>query len=170
MKLIYAADIHGALEKTKILLHETVADAYIISGDLIDIPFYSMETAIRYHEIQSYIHGLRGRMGKTDMIIEDFVDELLEIPDIPEEMQRQGTTYQEYTIRARRVMQQKYKVLENIISLKPNSRVFCLPGNYDMDLRYTSLHEHDLHLHWHQLNGLRIAGYGGAAVWTGGIP
>ena len=170
MKLIYAADIHGSLEKVKILLHETVADAYILSGDLIDIPFYSMETAIRYHEIQTYFHGLRGRMGKTDMIIEDFVDELLEVPDIPEEMQRQGTTYQEYTIRARRVMQQKYKVLENIISLKPNSRVFCLPGNYDMDLRYTSLHEHDLHLHWYQLNGLRIAGYGGADVWTGGIP
>ncbi|MDD4997080.1 MAG: metallophosphoesterase, partial [Syntrophales bacterium] len=61
-------------------------------------------------------------------------------------------------------------VLENIISLKPNSRVFCLPGNYDMDLRYTSLHEHDLHLHWYQLHGLRIAGYGGADVWTGGIP
>ena len=170
MKLIYAADIHGSLEKVKILLHETVADAYILSGDLIDIPFYSMETAIRYHEIQTYFHGLRGRMGKTDMIIEDFVDELLEVPDIPEKMQRQGTTYQEYTIRARRVMQQKYKVLENIISLKPNSRVFCLPGNYDMDLRYTSLHEHDLHLHWYQLNGLRIAGYGGADVWTGGIP
>ena len=170
MKLIYAADIHGSLEKVKILLHETVADAYVISGDLIDIPFYSMETAIRYHEIQTYFHGLRGRMGKTDMIIEDFVDELLEVPDIPEEMQRQGTTYQEYTIRARRVMQQKYKVLENVISLKPNSRVFCLPGNYDMDLRYTSLHEHDLHLHWYQLNGLRIAGYGGADVWTGGIP
>ena len=170
MKLIYAADIHGSLEKVKILLHETVSDAYILSGDLIDIPFYSMETAIRYHEIQTYFHGLRGRMGKTDMIIEDFVDELLEVPDIPEEMQRQGTTYQEYTIRARRVMQQKYKVLENVISLKPNSRVFCLPGNYDMDLRYTSLHEHDLHLHWYQLNGLRIAGYGGADVWTGGIP
>ena len=170
MKLIYAADIHGSLEKVKILLHETVADAYVISGDLIDIPFYSMETAIRYHEIQTYFHGLRGRMGKTDMIIEDFVDELLEVPDIPEKMQRQGTTYQEYTIRARRVMQQKYKVLENIISLKPNSRVFCLPGNYDMDLRYTSLHEHDLHLRWYQLNGLRIAGYGGADVWTGGIP
>jgi Icc-related predicted phosphoesterase len=170
MKLIYAADIHGAIEKVKILLYETVADAYIVSGDLIDIPFYSMETAIRYHDIQTFFNGLRGQMGKTDMIIEDFVDELLEVPDIPEEMQRKGTTYQEYTIRARRVMQQKYKVLENIISLKPNSRVFCLPGNYDMDLRYTSLHEQDLHLHWYQLGELRIAGYGGADVWTGGIP
>jgi Icc-related predicted phosphoesterase len=170
MKLIYAADIHGAFEKVKTLLYETVADAYIISGDLIDIPFYSMETAIRYHDIQTYFHGLRGRMGKPDMVIEDFVDDLLDVPDIPEEMQRQGTTYQEYTIRARRVMQQKYKVLENIISLKPNSRVLCLPGNYDMDLRYTSLHEQDLHLHWYQFEELRIAGYGGADVWTGGIP
>ena len=170
MKLIYAADIHGAFEKVKTLLFETVADAYVISGDLIDIPFYNMGMAIRYHELQTYFHGLRGRMGKADMGIEDFVDELLEGPDIPEATQRQGTTYQQYTIRARRVMQQKYKVLENIVSLKQNSRVFCLPGNYDMDLKYTSLHEQDLHLHWYQLDQLRIAGYGGADVWTAGIP
>jgi Icc-related predicted phosphoesterase len=170
MKLIYAADIHGAFERVKTLLFETVADAYIISGDLIDIPFYNMGTAIRYHELQTYFHGLRGRMGKSDMGIEDFVDELLEGPEVPETTQRQGTTYQQYTIRARRVMQQKYKVLENIISLKQNSRVFCLPGNYDMDLKYTSLHEQDLHLHWYQLDQLRIAGYGGADVWTAGIP
>ena len=109
-------------------------------------------------------------MGKADMGIEDFVDELLEGPDVPEATQRQGTTYQQYTIRARRVMQQKYKVLENIVSLKQNSRVFCLPGNYDMDLKYTSLHEQDLHLHWYQLDQLKIAGYGGADVWTAGIP
>jgi len=170
MKLIYAADIHGAFERVKTLLFETVADAYIISGDLIDIPFYNMGTAIRYHELQTYFHGLRGRMGKSGMGIEDFVDELLEALEVPETTQRQGTTYQQYTIRARRVMQQKYKVLENIISLKQNSRVFCLPGNYDMDLKYTSLHEQDLHLHWYQLDQLRIAGYGGADVWTAGIP
>ena len=107
MKLIYAADIHGAFEKIKVLLYETVADTYIISGDLIDIPFYHMGMAIRYHELQTYFHGLRGRMGKTGTCIEDFVDELLERPDIPEEVQRQGTIYQQYTIRARRVMQQK---------------------------------------------------------------
>jgi len=170
MKLIYAADIHGAFEKVKTLLYETVADTYIISGDLIDIPFYHMGMAIRYHELQTFFHGLRGRMGETGTCIEDFVDELLERPDIPEEVQRQGTMYQQYTIRARRVMQQKYKVLENIFSLKQNPRVFCLPGNYDMDLKYTSLHERDLHLHWRQLDRLRIAGYGGADVWTSGIP
>ena len=78
MKLIYAADIHGGFEKVKALLYETVSDVYVIAGDLIDIPFYSMETAIRYHEIQTYFQGLRARMGKTDMVIEDFVDELLD--------------------------------------------------------------------------------------------
>ena len=60
MKLIYAADIHGAFEKVKTLLYETIADVYIIAGDLIDIPFYNMEMAIRYHELQTYFHGLRG--------------------------------------------------------------------------------------------------------------
>jgi hypothetical protein len=39
-----------------------------------------------------------------------------------------------------------------------------------MDLKYTSLHERDLHLHCRQLDGLQIAGYGGADVWTSGIP
>jgi Icc-related predicted phosphoesterase len=170
MRLIYVADIHGAFEKIKTLLGETVADVYVISGDLIDIPFYHMGMAIRYHELQTYFHGLRGRMGKTDTGIEDFVDELLDLPETPEEIQRRGSTYQQDTIRARRVMQQKYKVLESIISFKQNTRVFCLPGNYDMDLKYTSLHEQDLHLHWYQLDQLRIAGYGGADVWTAGIP
>jgi Icc-related predicted phosphoesterase len=170
MKLIYAADIHGAFDKVKTLLYETVADAYIVSGDLIDIPFYNMGTAIRYHELQTYFHGLRGRMGKTGMVIEDFVDALLEGPGAPEEIRRKGSAYQHFTIRARRVMQQKYKVLENMFSLKQNSRVFCLPGNYDMNLKYTSLQGRDLHLHSYKLDRLRIAGYGGADVWTAGIP
>ena len=42
MKLIYATDIHGDFEKVRNLLFETVADVYIIAGDLIDIPFYNM--------------------------------------------------------------------------------------------------------------------------------
>jgi len=170
MKLIFVTDIHGDFEKLKGLLAETLADVYIIAGDLIDIPFYNMETSIRYHELQSYFHGLRLRMDKAGMQIEDFVDELLDQPDVAEDIQDKGTRYQQYTIRARRVMQQKYKVLQNIISTRQNSRMFCLPGNYDMDLKYTSLHEHDLHLHWHQVNGVRICGYGGADVWTPGIP
>jgi Icc-related predicted phosphoesterase len=170
MKIIYAADIHGAFERVKILLSETVADVYIIAGDLIDIPFYNMNTAINYHELQSYFHGLRTRMNKESMNIEDFVDELLDMPNMPAEIEENGTRYQQYTIRARRVLQQKYKVLENILSMKIKAQIFALPGNYDMDLKYTSLHERDLHLHRHDMHGLRVAGYGGANIWTPGIP
>ena len=154
----------------KLLLSETVADLYIIAGDLIDIPFYNMNTAINYHELQSYFHGLRVRMHKEYMNIEDFVDELLDQPNFDEDIEEKGTKYQQYTIRARRVLQQKYKVLENILATKQNAQVFSLPGNYDMDLKYTSLHERDLHLHWHEDHGLKIAGYGGADIWTPGIP
>jgi Icc-related predicted phosphoesterase len=170
MRIIYVADIHGAFDRVKTLLSETVADVYIIAGDLIDIPFYNMSTAINYHELQSYFHGLRVRMQKESMVIEDFVDELLDTPNISEEIEEKGTKYQQYTIRARRVLQQKYKVLENILAMKQKSQIFALPGNYDMDLKYTSLHERDLHLHWHDMQGLKVAGYGGANIWTPGIP
>jgi uncharacterized protein len=170
MKIIYATDIHGDFEKVKNLLGETVADVYIIAGDLIDIPFYNMGTSIRYHEIQSYFHGLRRRMGAEHMLIEDFVDDLLEDPNVTEEVEEKGTRFQQLTIRARRVMQQKYKVLKNIFFSKSTAKIFCLPGNYDMDLKYTSLHDTDLHLHWYHLDSLKICGYGGADVWTSGIP
>ena len=170
MRIIYVADIHGAFDRVKTLLSETVADVYIIAGDLIDIPFYNMSTAINYHELQSYFHGLRVRMQKESMVIEDFVDELINTPKNSEDIEEKGTKYQRYTIRARRVLQQKYKVLENILSMKQKSQIFALPGNYDMDLKYTSLHERDLHLHWHDMRDLRVAGYGGANIWTPGIP
>jgi Icc-related predicted phosphoesterase len=84
MKIIYVTDIHGAFERVQTLLSETLADVYIIAGDLIDIPFYNMSTAINYHELQSYFHGLRVRMQKENMVIEDFVDELLDTPNISE--------------------------------------------------------------------------------------
>ena len=44
MKLIYLTDIHGSFSRVYNLLNETIADAYIISGDLIDMPFYSIDS------------------------------------------------------------------------------------------------------------------------------
>jgi uncharacterized protein len=170
MKLIFLTDIHGSFNQTAALLYETVADVYIIGGDLIDIPFYSINTAIQYHDIQTFLHSLRKKSGKESMVLEDFVDELLDMPNVQEDIIEKGSEYQQLTIRSRRVMQQKYKVLENMMSFKSSASVFALPGNYDMDLKYTSLHERDLHLHWHNIGGLKIAGYGGADVWTAGIP
>ncbi len=170
MRIIYLTDIHGAFERVRDLLYETIADVYVIAGDLLDIPFYNMDTAVRYWELQNYFKGLRRQLEKEHVVMEDFVHDLAGMGDITEEMEDKAEKYLHYTIRARRVMQQKYKVLENMILTKPNSRIYCLPGNYDMDLRYTALHERDLHLHWYQIDDLKIAGYGGADIFTAGIP
>jgi Icc-related predicted phosphoesterase len=170
MRIIYIADIHGAFDRVGQLLEATDADAYIIGGDLIDLPFYTMNTAMHYHDLQTYFHGLRRGMDKADDLLEDFVDNLLLTPDLSEDLQEKGARFQQYTIRARRVMQQKYKVLENILSLKTEAPCFCLPGNYDMDLKYTSLHHRDLHLLRRCVGDLNIGGYGGAGGWTQGIP
>jgi len=170
MKIIYLTDLHGAFTQVSNLLFETVADVYIISGDLIDIPFYNIDTAIRYYDLQTHFTDLRKKTGSQNMILEDFVERHIKSPDASEEDKVTGKDYLHYTIRARRVMQQKYKVLENIISMKSSAKAFVLPGNYDMDLKYTSLVERDLHLRSYCIGRLRLAGYGGADIWTAGLP
>jgi len=170
MKIIYLTDIHGSFSRVYELLLETVADVYIIAGDLIDIPFYNLDSAINYHELQTYFNGLRRKMERSGEILEDFVDSCIDDPRVDTETKEKAFEYQQYTIRARRVMQQKYKVLENILSIKSNSEIFVLPGNYDMNLRFTALHERDLHMQWHEINGVKFAGYGGADIWSAGIP
>ncbi len=170
MKIIYLTDIHGSFSRVYELLIETVADVYIIAGDLIDIPFYNLDSAINYHDLQTHFNGLRRKMDRSTEILEDFVDTLIDDPKIDAETHEKAFEYQQYTIRARRVMQQKYKVLENILSIKSNSHLFVLPGNYDMNLRFTALHERDLHMQWHEIDGIKFAGYGGADIWSAGIP
>ena len=170
MKMIYLADIHGAFAQVKNLLAATDAQVYIIAGDLIDRPFYTEEMAARYRGLQSYLSRLQYRLGDDTADLDDFVDALLKRADLSGDILEQAMEYRDATIRARRVLQQKYKILESILFLKGNSLLFCLPGNYDMDLQYTSLHGRDLHRHWYHVADLRIAGYGGADVTTPGIP
>lgn len=174
MKIIYLADIHGAFARVKELLAATDAQVYIIAGDLIDKPFFTEQMAARYRELQTTLSRLRVQLGPDSADMDDFVEGLLKpsdmFPEISRDVLDRAVEYRDATVRARRVLQQKYKVLESILSLKRNSLVFCLPGNYDMDLQYTSLHGRDLHRHWYHAADLRIAGYGGADVSTPGIP
>lgn len=170
MRLIYVADVHGAFERVKQLLAETDADVYIIAGDLVDISFHTSKTAFLYHDLQNYFHGLRRGRGKSAMILEDFVDELLEEPELSGEIMEKGVLYRQKTIHARRVLRQQYRLLENMISLERQGHVFCLPGNHDMDLRHTALRDRDLHLACREAGPFKIAGYGGASGQTPGIP
>lgn len=170
MNIIYIADIHGAFSQVKDLLAATDAQIYIVAGDLIDRPFFTEEMSARYRGLQSSLARLQYRLGPAAADMDDFVESVLERSDLAPDIIEQAREYREATVRARRVLQQKYKVLESILSLKRNSMVLCLPGNYDMDLQYTSLYGRDLHRHWYHAAELRVAGYGGADVATPGIP
>ena len=170
MKIIFATDVHGYFERVKCLLEIIEADIYIIAGDLIDIPFYTMDTSTRYYELQSFFHSLRRKMDRQDLYIEDFVDALLRSGDAADDVLHKANHYKEYTDRASRVMRQKYRLLENMISPRKRGKVYCLPGNYDMNLKFTALHIRDLHLHCYERGSLKFAGYGGADIWTPGIP
>jgi Icc-related predicted phosphoesterase len=170
MRLIYATDVHGDFERVKQLLYETVADVYIIAGDLTDISFFTAGTAVRYYGLQTYFHGIRRGRGKAATNLEDFVDELLEDPGLSRDIAEKGTRYRRDTVHARRVLRQNCRLLENVISLKLQGHVFCLAGNHDMDLRNTALRDRDLHLVCREAGPLRIAGYGGAGGTTPGIP
>jgi Icc-related predicted phosphoesterase len=170
MKIIYLADIHGAFAEVKDLLAATDAQVYIIAGDLVDRPFYGEEMSARYRRLQASCTDFQCSMEDESEDLDDFIDGLLKRTDLAADIRRKAWEYQEATIRARRVLQQKYKILESILSRKGTSRILCLPGNYDMDLQYTSLHGRDLHRHWYHVAEWRIAGYGGADVATPGIP
>ena len=170
MEIVYLSDVHDAFDRVRELLSRTSADVYIIAGDLIDRPFYTKEMSARYRKRQASFSALRHRLGDGEMNMEDFVSALLERTGVPDDVRRQAVEFREETVRGRRVMQQKYKILESILRIKTGARILCLPGNYDMDLQYTSLHERDLHRHWIQAGELRIAGYGGADIVTPGIP
>ena len=170
MKIVFATDVHGYFERIKCLLEMVEADIYIIAGDLIDIPFYTMDTSMRYHELQTFFHSLRRKMERNDLYIEDFVDSLLQSEQITEDIVEKASRYKEYTDRAGRVMRQKYRLLENMLSPRKRGKVYCLPGNYDMNLKFTALHIRDLHLQCYNRGGLKFAGYGGADIWTPGIP
>ncbi|MFA6412343.1 MAG: metallophosphoesterase [Syntrophales bacterium] len=170
MKLIYATDVHGSFERVRELLNLTAADVYIVAGDLVDIPFYTMKTARRYLDLQTYFHSLRRGKGKGDMTLEDYVDELLEDPDLAGEVVEKGNRYRYETLRSRQILQKNYGLLENMLSLLPPGRAFSLPGNHDMDLGHTTLRDRDLHLKCHAAGPLKIAGYGGAGGSTPGIP
>lgn len=170
MKLIYATDIHGSFERVRELFHLAGADVYIIAGDLVDIPFYTVQKARRYHDLQTYFHALRRRKGNGAMTLEDFVDELLEREDLPEETLAMGKRYRYETLRARDILKKHYRLLDNILAIFGGDKAYCLPGNHDMDLRHTRLRDRDLHLRCHKVAFLRIAGYGGAGGTTPGIP
>jgi Icc-related predicted phosphoesterase/predicted nucleotidyltransferase len=168
MEIIYITDVHGARAHVEKLLEVTFADLYIISGDLIYSPFYSPNTGVRFLELQDIFHIMRQK-DAPDMQLEEYVRSLLK-DELSVELRSKAEEYLRLYERALNVMKEKYKKMETMFSMVRKAPIIVLPGNYDMDLSLTSLAQRQIHKKVVEIEGLRIAGYGGANMRTAGIP
>ena len=170
MRIIYCTDIHGGFAQVYHLLKESIADLYVISGDILDMPFYSLEQSMEYFETQNIFHGMKREEGNGGLSLEEYVERLLREGRLNDYLAGQARRYLDLTAAAGEIMMKKYRILENIFATENNSRIVTIPGNHDMDLGSTALKERDLHLKTLRHGGMLFAGYGGAAVRTPGFP
>ena len=169
MKIIFASDIHEAYTNLSRLFRNTDADLYIIAGDLIYCAFSSWDKASRFTEQQQQIFSLGIRHG-IQGAREDIAQALITHLPASDHDKTLADDYLKMAAEAQRTMLKKYERMAQIFSSSGKPRIITLPGNYDMDLSRTALAPWDLHRKSLLLNGIKISGYGGAPVFTPGIP
>jgi Icc-related predicted phosphoesterase len=169
MKIIFASDIHESYKNLKKLFCMTDADLYIIGGDLLYSAFPSWELAERYTEMQQRIYswGLSRGMTGTRFSMARL---MIASPETSSIGQALAKEFLRLTDLAQSTMLQKYRRVAKIFSASGKTDIITIPGNYDMDLRETALAPWNLHLQTRTINGITFAGYGGAPVFTPGIP
>ena len=169
MKIIYASDIHEAYGTLEKLFRATDADLYIISGDLIYSAFTSLEKATRFTELQQFIRSwsLSRECGGDH---EETAQEIIENPCSQGSDRQMAEEFLRMTETAHKTMLMKYQRMADIFAASGKRHIITIPGNYDMDLARTALSPWDLHKKSAEIDGLKISGYGGAPVFTPGIP
>ncbi|MCB1174118.1 MAG: metallophosphoesterase [Leptospiraceae bacterium] len=175
MKVIYLTDIHDALKELRVLLTQTEADLYFVSGDILYKAFYDEEKIYQFVCLQEEFYSIVKDLEEyfTPM---DLATDILRFParykkyNPKGELEHKARTYRRLFEIATRTMKEKYELIEELIEKYSHAPALVLPGNYDLDLRYTALQERDMHHRHRHINGFEIAGYGGAPIATSGIP
>ncbi len=172
MKIIYLTDIHDALKELRVLLSTTEADLYLLSGDILYKAFYDDDNVYEFVCLQEEFWSLSRNLERK-VVPFDLASDILRFPENYEnsdELQKKATEYRQLFEKATKNMKEKYELIEDLIQKFSNAESVMLPGNYDIDLRYTALRDRDMHQHERQSGGLLFAGYGGAPIRTSGIP
>lgn len=165
MRIISVSDLHGSIERLELLLEFTSADLYLLTGDLLYNPFDNLEELERYYLAQAEVRRWR---GSSQASVPLFVRNIYGRLDTPR--QAIARDYLHLSEVAERAMQRKYRQLERLTEIRPRTPFFFIPGNYDMDLRATALAPKQLHKRAADNDFGRLAGYGGAPVFTSGVP
>ncbi len=166
VRLVFITDIHDAFRPLEAIIRAIPADLFILAGDLIYRIFPRYKTAWRYMELQEILAGNRESEGED---LRDVAQRLCQDRARPAS-KGLAQEYLSLSSKAEAAMLRSYQRLEEILARHPHKRIHVLPGNYDMDLQKTALSQRDLHLRCVEVQGWRIAGYGGAKVHTPGIP
>ena len=173
MKILFVTDIHDALKELRVLLSSTEADLYLLCGDILYHAFYDEDKIYQFVCLQEEFYSEAKQLDRKIMPY-DLATEMLRYPERfkndTEEWNLKAAEYRMLFHKAGKTMKEKYELIEELIEKYSNASCFMLPGNYDIDLRYTRLVHRDLHHKEVDLNGLKFAGYGGAPIATSGIP
>lgn len=176
MKIIYLTDIHDALKDLRSLLDNTEAELYLLSGDILYKAFYEEEKIYNFVCLQEEFYQLAREFSQDSYPM----DLALEIIRSPKEyaskhwkadlLLRKAEEYRRLFEMAAKTMKEKYSLIRELIDKFSQAPSWVLPGNYDIDLRYTDLEEYNLHSKVKYKRSLKFAGYGGAPIQTPGIP
>ncbi|GIX40615.1 MAG: hypothetical protein KatS3mg129_0348 [Leptospiraceae bacterium] len=171
IKILFATDIHDSLSELKQLLENTDADLYLICGDILYYAFYDINKVIQFVTLQEEFYAM-AKEQKRKIFPYDLATEILR-DDTKSKQQELYLKAAEYRIlfhRAAKTMKEKYKKIEEVIQKYSHAACFVLPGNYDIDLKYTALSSRNLHKKIMYYENLTFGGYGGAPIPTSGIP
>lgn len=169
MRIVYATDIHDAYAAVDRLLRVTSADLFVLAGDLIYKAFHRLADLERFTDLQ-YLFLPKLKAAGWPGTIDGFATVVLSSEGQPEELAALAEEYLRLAARARQTMLRKYGKFAEILESHGDKQIVVIPGNYDMDLQETPLAKWDLHKKAFEYHKLRIAGYGGAPVFTPGIP
>jgi hypothetical protein len=170
MKLIVLSDPRGSHAELYILLKETIADAYLVCGDLIDGPFYSDGASAEFTSLRDDITALARERGPGPAPLIELASALAGDPSSGEDTREKARAFLEFQARALKASLQKYQVLENIFTTKPYAALVALPGPGDMDLPGTPLRERSLHGMARAIGPLVVAGLGGTGSADAPLP
>lgn len=160
MKILFLHDINGCFEKVYTLLKETIADMYLISGNILDMPFYSQEISEEFSLLHGYILDMKKNHPRRDLSPVDFSEFIVKEKKGAPELLKKCDHYLDLAKRADISMLQKYSVLEKILSSKYQPNIYLLAGQNDIDLGRTNLKNRNLANRCIDFHGLRIAGIG----------
>lgn len=171
IKIIFITDIHDSLEDLKSLLELTEADLYLICGDILYYAFYDINKVYNFVSLQEEFYSLAKEYNR-EIYPYDLATEILRSQKIEQqsELFYKAAEYRLLFHLASKTMKEKYNKIEELIKKYSQAVSFVLPGNYDLDLKYTSLSHRNLHKKIMYYENLTFGGYGGAPIPTSGIP